>query len=369
MKIAFIGWRGMVGSVLVERLIQEGDFKKHDFTLFSTSQANQSGPNLGEYSFPSLQDAYDIDELTKYDCVLTCQGSDYTEKVYPRLKNNGWKGYWVDAASALRMEKDSYICLDPVNGEKLIGHIRDGAKTFVGGNCTVSLAILALHGLFKNDLIEWISSMTYQAASGAGAKSMVELINQMKFLGEYSKDAVADQQGILEIDRKITEGLNHSHFPSENFGVPLAGNFLPWIDTAVDFGQSREEWKAMAEANKILETSKQIPIDGTCVRVGAMRSHGQAFTIKLKENRDIEEVYEMIDTANSWSYVVKNDKESSVSQLTPAAVSGTLKIPVGRIRKMKMGETYLNAFTVGDQLLWGAAEPLRRMINLIEDYK
>jgi len=367
MKIALIGWRGMVGSVLIDRCLTEGDFTRHDFSFFSTSQAGQNGPTIGKFNFSELKDAYNLDDLRKFDCILTCQGSEYTKQVYPHLRDSGWTGYWVDAASALRMDNNTHICLDPVNGEKLIQHIKKGSKTFIGGNCTVSLALLALHGLFENNLIEWVSSMTYQAASGAGAKNMVELIQQMKFLGDFSKKTLSTTKNIIEIDQKISEGLSHSKFPKDNFAHALAGNFLPWIDSETEFGQSREEWKAMAEANKILETKTTIPIDGTCVRVGAMRSHGQAFTIKLKENREIEEIAEMINNANSWVFTVDNKKENTLNQLTPAAVSGTLKIPVGRIRKMRFGDNYLNAFTVGDQLLWGAAEPLRRMINIIDE--
>ena len=367
MKIAFIGYRGMVGSVLVNRMIEEGDFDKHEVQLFSTSQA---GSKINtEYTLISetLGDAFDLELLTQFDCVLTCQGSDYTSKVYPRLKQNGWKGYWVDAASLLRMDDDSVICLDPINLDTIKNAHKNGVKTFVGGNCTVSLMLMGVGALFKHDLVEWVSSMTYQAASGAGAKNMIELLNQMKFLGTHAENLIAENKNILEIDKKISEGLAHPHLPADNFGFPLAGNILPWIDTLVEFGQSREEWKGMAETNKILETKNPVPIDGTCVRVGAMRSHAQALTIKLKKNVGIDEISQMIQEDHAWSSVIANTKESTLSGLTPAAVSGTLDIPVGRLRKMKLGDEYLNAFTVGDQLLWGAAEPLRRMVNLLSE--
>jgi len=368
MKVAFVGWRGMVGSVLLERIIKEGDHQNYQLDLFSTSQTGQAGPLVNSVQFDTLKDAYEINELKNYDVILTCQGSDYTKQVYPRLKNDRWNGYWVDAASLLRLEKEAAICLDPVNDNILKDSLVNGVKTFVGGNCTVSLMLMSLNGLFKNDCVEWISSMTYQAASGAGAKNMMELIQQMKFIGEAGENLISTGKSILEIDARISESFSHPHFPKENFGFPLAGNLLPWIDVQVEHGMSKEEWKGMTETNKILNTSTPIPVDGTCVRIGAMRSHSQALTIKLNQNIPIDEIEQMISEANQWVKVVENDKEKTLHNLTPAKVSGTLEIPVGRLRKMRMGEQYLNAFTVGDQLLWGAAEPIRRMVNIIGEF-
>ena len=369
MKTAVIGYRGMVGSVLTNRMIEEGDFKKFDVQFFSTSTPNQEIKNHDFLSSSILGDAYDIQYLKSFDVILTCQGSDYTNKVYPRLKNENWKGYWIDAASTLRMASESMICLDPVNLEHLISGISNGVKTFVGGNCTVSLLLMALSPLFKNNHIEWISSMTYQAASGAGAKNMKELLNQMKFIGNYADDFINMNKSILEIDSKVSEGMTHLSFPKDQFGYPLAGNALPWIDVLVEEGQSKEEWKAMVEANKILRTQKAIPIDGTCVRIGSMRSHAQGLTIKLNQDIPVDEISQMIEEDNQWSKVIPNTKEESLKSLGPATVSGTMDIPVGRLRKMKMGPEFLNAFTVGDQLLWGAAEPLRRMLNIINDHR
>ena len=368
MKVALIGWRGMVGSVLLERIITNNDHKSYELDLFSTSQAGQNAPDILGEKFKPLQDAYDLELLKNYDVILTCQGSQYTEKVYPRLRSDSWKGYWVDAASLLRLDDNAAICLDPVNKNHLEVALTEGIKTFVGGNCTVSLMLMGLNGLFKNDCVEWVSSMTYQAASGAGAKNMMELINQMKFIGEAGEHLISSDKGIIEIDQKITETFNHPHFPKANFGHPLAGNLLPWIDVPVEFGMSKEEWKGMTETNKILNTQSAIPIDGTCVRIGAMRSHSQALTIKLKKDIPIDEINQMIDEANEWVSVVDNDKEKTLRHLTPASVSGTLNIPVGRLRKMRMGEDFLNAFTVGDQLLWGAAEPIRRMVKIIGEF-
>ena len=368
MKVAFIGWRGMVGSVLLDRILEQGDHKNYELDLFSTSQAGQSGLTVNGHQFDDLKDAYDLDKLKNYDVILTTQGSDYTQKVYPRILKENWKGYWVDAASLLRMDKNAIICLDPVNNDIIKNGLASGVKTFVGGNCTVSLMLMGLNGLFKNNLVEWISSMTYQAASGAGAKNMTELINQMKFIGEAGENLIKDNKGIIEIDKKISETFNHPHFPKENFGHPLAGNLLPWIDVPVEFGMSKEEWKGMTETNKILNTQQPIPIDGTCVRIGAMRSHSQALTIKLTKKAPLDEITQMIHEANDWVKVIDNDREKTLQELTPAKVSGKLDIPVGRIRKMRMGEDYLNAFTVGDQLLWGAAEPLRRMVNIIGEF-
>lgn len=358
----------MVGSVLVNRMIEEKDFKKFDVQFFSTSAAGTELKNADYLCSSILGDAFDVDYLKSFDVVLTCQGSEYTKKVYPRLKNENWKGYWIDAASHLRMAKDSLICLDPVNLEHLISGINTGIKTFVGGNCTVSLLLMAMSPLFKNNHIDWISSMTYQAASGAGAKNMKELLGQMKFLGNYADEFIKMDRNILDIDQKVNEGIGHPNFPKKEFGFPLAGNTLPWIDVLVEDGQSKEEWKAMVEANKILETTNPIPIDGTCVRVGSMRSHAQGLTVKMNKDIPVDEIAQMITEDNEWAHVVPNIKEETLKDLTPAKVSGTMAIPVGRLRKMKMGNEFLNAFTVGDQLLWGAAEPLRRMLNIINEH-
>ena len=368
MKVALVGYRGMVGSVLVNRMIEENDFKKFDVQFFSTSSPGKEIKNVDFLCSSILGDAYDVDYLKSFDAILTCQGSEYTKKVYPRLRNENWNGFWIDAASHLRLSKDSLICLDPVNLENLIGGIQSGVKTYVGGNCTVSLLLMALSPLFKNNHIEWISSMTYQAASGAGAKNMKELLGQMKFLGNYADEFIEMDRNILDIDQKVNEGIAHPNFPKQEFGFPLAGNTLPWIDVLVEDGQSKEEWKAMVEANKILGTTTPIPIDGTCVRVGAMRSHAQGLTVKMNQDIPVDEICQMIEEDNEWSQVIPNFKDDTLRQLTPAMVSGTMNIPVGRIRKMKMGNSFLNAFTVGDQLLWGAAEPLRRMLNIIKEH-
>lgn len=369
MKVALVGWRGMVGSVLLDRIIEENDHKNYELDLFSTSQAGSVGPKINGIQFNDLKDAYDLETLKHYDVILTCQGSDYTKQIYPKLKLEKWKGYWVDAASLLRLENDSVICLDPVNGEHIKNSLAKGIKTFVGGNCTVSLMLMGLNGLFKENCIEWISSMTYQAASGAGAQNMMELIKQMKFIGDAGDNLINLGKNILDIDATISEAFSHPNFPKENFGFPLAGNLLPWIDVPVENGMSKEEWKGMTEANKILnKTNMPIPLDGTCVRIGAMRSHSQALTIKLNKNIPLNEIEQMISQANPWVKVIENDKEKTLRNLTPAKVSGTLEIPVGRLRKMRMGDTFLNAFTVGDQLLWGAAEPIRRMVNIIGEF-
>jgi len=365
MKTGLIGWRGMVGSVLMERMQAENDFDLIDPVFFTTSQAGQAAPNVGKGE-STLIDAHDLDALMEMDAIITCQGGSYTEKVHPELRTKGWKGYWIDAASTLRMADQATIILDPVNSPVIDQALANGKKDFVGGNCTVSLMLMAVGGLFKAGLVEWISSMTYQAASGAGAQNMRELLVQM---GELNR-CVADEletpsSAILEIDRKVTEKLQDGSFPTENFGVPLGGSLIPWIDRLVEDGQTREEWKGYAETNKILQNDPAIPIDGICVRIGAMRSHSQALTIKLKKDIPVEEIMEILRSDNEWIDVVDNNKEDTLARLTPAAISGTLTIPVGRIRKMKMGSEYLSAFTVGDQLLWGAAEPLRRMLRIL----
>ncbi len=368
MKVGFIGWRGMVGSVLINRMLEENDFEGFESFFYSTSQAGQAGPDLG-CGTGILEDASDIEKLKKLDIIITCQGGSYTEKVFPQLRNENWKGYWIDAASTLRMEEDSIIVLDPVNMDVISRALKDGKKEFIGGNCTVSLMLMALDGLFKNNIVEWISSMTYQAASGAGAKNMRELLVQMGELSSACSSLLKNpSSAILDIDRLVTEKLNSSGFPVENFQVPLAGSLIPWIDREVSPGLSREEWKGYAETNKILVTEKPIPVDGLCVRIGAMRSHSQGLTIKLKKDAPLDEIGEMIASANDWVKIVPNTKEDSVKELTPARVSGTLSVPVGRLRKMKMGNEYLSAFTVGDQLLWGAAEPVRRMLKITLDF-
>jgi aspartate-semialdehyde dehydrogenase len=364
-KTGFIGWRGMVGSVLMERMRAEGGFKGFDPVFFSTSQAGQKAPDVG-LGNSTLQDANDVKMLSSMDIIVTCQGGDYTKEVYPKLRRQGWKGYWIDAASTLRMEKDSIIILDPVNRDVIDEGLASGIKDYIGGNCTVSLMLMAIGGLFKKKHVEWMSTMTYQSASGAGAKNMRELVVQMAEISGASRDLL-DQpaSAILALDRKVAETLRSPSLSVENFGAPLAGSVIPWIDRLVDDGQTREEWKGYAETNKILGNKKPIPVDGICVRVGAMRCHSQGLTIKLKKNLPLEEATAVIASSNEWVEVVPNTREDTLAKLTPAAVSGTLKVPIGRIRKMKLGEEYLTAFTVGDQLLWGAAEPLRRMLNIL----
>ena len=352
LKIGFVGWRGMVGSVLMGRMIKENDFKGYEPIFFTTSNIGGKGPDIG-VDIPPLSDAFDIELLSKMDIIVTCQGGDYTKKVYPEIRKKGWQGYWIDSASALRMSDESIIGLDPVNREVIDSGFKSGTKTYVGGNCTVSLMLMALSGLFASGRIEWISSMTYQAASGAGAKHMKELIAQMKVLGDVSGTLLKDPASTaIAVDEIITRELRSGGFPVENFLVPLAGSLIPWIDSAMESGQTREEWKGSSETNK-------------CVRVGAMRCHSQGLTIKLDRDIPLDEIVGMIDNGNQWVKLVPNDKEPTINELTPAAVNGTLEIPVGRIHKMLMGPEFIAAFTVGDQLLWGAAEPIRRILNII----
>ncbi|WP_298272854.1 aspartate-semialdehyde dehydrogenase [Geobacter sp.] len=365
MKVGIVGWRGMVGSVLLQRMVEEGDFAIGiEPVFFSTSQAGQPAPmNAG-----TLKDAADIAELKKLDVIITCQGGDYTKSVHPELRKQGWQGYWIDAASTLRMEPDAVIILDPVNRNVIDAALAKGQKDFIGGNCTVSLMLMALGGLFRAGLVEWLSSMTYQAASGAGAPNMRELLSQMGVLhGSVAELLKNPGSAILEIDRKVTEELRGAALPKKEFGAPLAGNVLPWIDREVEDGQSREEWKGFAETNKILGTTTPIPVDGICVRVGAMRCHSQALTIKLNRDVPLSDIEELIKNDNQWVKFVPNTKVETLAELTPAAVSGLLTVPVGRLRKMKMGPQYLQAFTCGDQLLWGAAEPLRRMLRILAE--
>jgi aspartate-semialdehyde dehydrogenase len=366
--VGFVGWRGMVGSVLLERMRAEGDFAGLTPTFYSTSQVGDPAPEVGPVA-PPLQDAYDLASLVRHDAIVTCQGGDYTKQVLPQLREQGWSGYWIDAASAKRMDADSVIVLDPVNRDVIDRGVEDGLRTFVGGNCTVSLMLLALHGLFERDLVEWLTCMTYQAASGGGARHMRELVSQMAALGEGSADLLADPaSGILDLDRRVGRLLGAEEFPTEQFGAPLAASLLPWIDSPMEAGDTREEWKAWAEGNKILGRSDEpIPIDSICVRVGAMRCHSQAFTLKLRRDVPIDEIESMIAEANDWVRLVPNDKESTLRALTPAAVTGTLDIPIGRVRKLRLGNDFLGAFTVGDQLLWGAAEPLRRVLAILRE--
>lgn len=362
-KVGFIGWRGMVGSVLMGRMKEEKDFDKIEPIFFSTSQVGQKHP---DFQTPLL-DAKNIDQLKEMDIILTCQGGDYTKEIHPELRSAGWQGYWIDAASALRMADNSIIVLDPLNKDHIEQGIQNGVKDFIGGNCTVSLMMMALAGLIKEDLIEWVSAMTYQAASGGGARHMKELLSQMKYLGEKAEaDLNNPASDILDLDKKITASMNSSDYPSELFGVPLAGSLIPYIDSQLENGQSREEWKAQAEFNKMLNRKDEeiIPIDGICVRMGAMRCHSQAFTIKLKKNISLEEVEKKLSNAHQWVKFIPNTKNDTMNELTPAKVSGSLSIPIGRVRKLNLGDDYLSAFTVGDQLLWGAAEPLRRVLNV-----
>ncbi len=367
-RVGFVGWRGMVGSVLMQRMLDENDFVNIDEPVFfTTSQVGQAGPDIGK-AISALKDANDINELKQMDAIVTCQGGDYTQHVYDDLRASGWTGYWIDAASSLRMKDHTIIVLDPVNRNVIDQALVDGKKDFIGGNCTVSLMLMGLGGLFQNDMVEWASVMTYQAASGGGARNMKELIAQMGSLHDHVKaDVHNPASAILKIDREVTEQMNSAEYPTEYFGVPLAGSLIPWIDVPMPSGQSKEEWKAGVESNKILGRSDAniIPVDGLCVRIGAMRCHSQAMTIKLKQDIPMDEVENMLAEANQWAKVIPNDRELTMNQLSPAVVTGTLDVPVGRLRKMAMGNDYLSAFTVGDQLLWGAAEPLRRMLNIL----
>jgi aspartate-semialdehyde dehydrogenase len=372
-KVGLVGWRGMVGSVLMQRMVEEGDFELIEPVYFSTSNAGGEAPAFGgKTAAAALQDATNIDALKACDIVITCQGGDYTKAVYPQLRAAGWKGHWIDAASALRMADESVIVLDPVNRDVIDAALARGGRDWIGGNCTVSLMLMGLGGLFKHDLVEWVSAMTYQAASGAGAQNMRELLAQMGMLHAAVESELADpRSAILDIDRKVAQMMRSSDFPVANFrGVPLAGSLIPWIDVPVEHGQSKEEWKGGAECNKILgkpafRSEGSVPIDGLCVRIGAMRCHSQGLTIKLKKNVPLDEVSDIIASANEWVRVVPNEREITERELTPAAVTGTLTIPVGRLHKLAMGPEYLGAFTVGDQLLWGAAEPLRRMLRIV----
>ena len=365
MKTGIIGWRGMVGSVLLERMKLNNDFAKIEPIFFTTSQAGQPAPDFGQ-SEKTLIDAHKIEYLSEMDAIISCQGGSYTESIHPKLRNTGWNGYWIDAASTLRMKDDATIILDPINRNVIDKAIEMGKRDFIGGNCTVSLMLMAIGGLIKADHVSWISSMTYQAASGAGANNMRELLTQMGHIHKSIINEVNDpSHSILDIDRKVSSSIRSSDMPINEFGAPLAGSLIPWIDRLVEDGQTREEWKGQAETNKILGSNPIIPIDGICVRIGAMRSHSQALTIKLNKDIPIKDIEQIIIKDNEWVDIIDNNRDCSLVKLTPASISGTLQIPVGRLRKMKMGKQYLSAFTVGDQLLWGAAEPLRRMLQII----
>ncbi len=368
LRVGIVGWRGMVGSVLVQRMREERDFDLVEPVFFSTSQAGGKGPAIGKDTGP-LQSATDIAVLKRLPVIIACQGGDYTNEVYPQLRAAGWKGYWIDAASALRMKDDATIILDPVNMPVIERALASGVRDYIGSNCTVGLMLMGMAGLFRRDLVEWVTCMTYQAASGAGAAHMRELAEQMAHVGELAKPALADPGATaLDIERRVSDALRNGAMPKEHFGHPLAGSLLAWIDKDLGDGQSREEWKAQAEANKILGRSERpVPVDGICVRVGAMRCHSQALTIKLKKDVPLDEVQGIVAEGNEWVRVVPNRKEETLAELTPAAVTGKLSIPVGRLRKLPMGGEYLAAFTVGDQLLWGAAEPLRRMLRVLLD--
>ena len=369
LRVGLIGWRGMVGSVLMQRMREEKDFDVIDPVFFTTSNPGGKGPDIGK-DVPPLKDASNIDDLKALDVVITCQGGDYTKEVYPKLRATGWKGYWIDAASTLRMQDEAIIILDPVNKHVIQDGLSHGVKTYVGGNCTVSLMLMAVGGLFDQGLIEWISPMTYQAASGAGARNMRELIQQMGAVhGEVKALLDEPASAILEIDKKVANFIRSDKNSLDAWPVPLAGSLIPWIDVPLASGQTKEEWKAQVECNKILGRSgNQIPIDGLCVRIGAMRCHSQALTIKLNKDVPLDEIHGMIAAHNDWVKVVPNEREISTRELTPTAVTGTLTVPVGRMRKLNMGSQYLSAFTVGDQLLWGAAEPLRRMLRILLEH-
>ncbi|WP_420550870.1 aspartate-semialdehyde dehydrogenase [Litorivicinus lipolyticus] len=366
MRVGLVGWRGMVGSVLMDRMRESGDFKRIEAVFFTTSQAGQAAPS--DSAEPNLLDANDVAALAKMDVILTCQGGDYTSAIHPKLRASGWTGYWIDAASSLRMNDDSIIVLDPVNLNVIQDGIANGTRDLIGGNCTVSLMLMAVGGLFNAGMVDWVSAQTYQAASGGGARHMRELLTGMGYLRSVVAEELDNPaSAILDIDRKVAETQRSADFPTDMFGAPLAGSLIPYIDSQLDNGQSREEWKAQAECNKILRTASMIPVDGTCVRVGALRCHSQALLIKLNADVPMDEINQILADSNPWVDVVANDKEATMQRLTPVRATGTLDIPVGRLRKTNMGGEYLNAFTVGDQLLWGAAEPLRRALNIVLD--
>jgi aspartate-semialdehyde dehydrogenase len=366
MNVGLIGWRGMVGSVLVQRMREERDFDLINPIFFSTSQAGSAAPPVGK-AVPPVKDATDLTALATADVLMSCQGGDYTSEIYPALRKSGWTGYWIDAASTLRMKDDAVIVLDPVNRDVIDRALDQGVRDYIGGNCTVSLMLMAMAGLFRAGLVEWVSAMTYQAASGSGAKHMRELVAQMGHLHGASSALVHDPAAsILDIDRAVTASMRGAELPHAEWGHALAGSLLPWIDKDLGNGQSKEEWKAMAEGNKILGLREHpIPVDGLCVRIGSMRCHSQALTIKLRRDVPLADIEALLAGAHEWVSVVPNEREASLRALTPTAVTGTLSVPIGRLRKLAMGGEYLSAFTVGDQLLWGAAEPLRRVLRIV----
>ncbi|WP_196782655.1 aspartate-semialdehyde dehydrogenase [Chromobacterium paludis] len=365
MRVGFVGWRGMVGSVLMQRMREENDFAVIDEPVFfTTSNVGGKAPDIGR-DVPPLKDAGNIDELQAMDVIVTCQGGDYTTEVYGKLRAAGWKGYWIDAASTLRMQDDAIIVLDPVNRDLIDRGLASGVKDFIGGNCTNSIMLMGMNGLFREGLVDWVSSMTYQAASGGGANHMRELLKGMGAIHATVADELATpSSAILDIDRKVAQAIRED-VPTEFFGAPLAGGLIPWIDKQLDNGQSKEEWKGQAEVNKILGTASVIPVDGLCVRIGAMRCHSLALTVKLKKDLPLSEIEAIIQSGNDWVKWVPNEREISVKELTPAAITGGLEVGVGRVRKLNMGGDYLSAFVIGDQLLWGAAEPLRRMLRIL----
>jgi aspartate-semialdehyde dehydrogenase len=366
MRVGFVGWRGMVGSVLMQRMLEERDFDLIEPVFFSTSSAGGKGPAIGKAT-PPLGDAGDAKAFAGLDAIVTCQGGEWTKPMHAKLRERGWNGYWIDAASTLRMADDAVIILDPVNRHVIDTALATGVKNYIGGNCTVSLMVMAVAGLFQRDLIEWMTCMTYQSASGAGAQNMRELLQQMGEAHLAAKELLDDpSSSILDIDREVAGILRDERFPTEHFGVPLAGSLIPWVAEDMGDGVSREEWKGGAETNKILGRDKNpIPVESICVRIGAMRCHSQGLTIKLRRNLPLADIEKIVAGANAWVRVVPNTREASMRELTPAAVTGKLEIPIGRLRKLAMGDEYLGAFTVGDQLLWGAAEPLRRMLRIL----
>lgn len=364
-RVGLVGWRGMVGSVLMERMRAENDFALIDPVFFTTSNVGGSGPDIGKPIAP-LADARSVEALTAMDVIISCQGGDYTNEIYPQLRAAGWDGYWIDAASALRMEPDAVIILDPVNRKVIDAALAQGVRNYIGGNCTNSILLMGVGGLFEAGLVEWVSSMTYQAASGAGAQNMRELLTQMGVVNGAVSGLLADPaSAILDIDRQVAATMRSSDFPTQHFGAPLAGSLIPWIDRQLDNGQSKEEWKGQAEVNKILGTRETIPVDGLCVRIGAMRCHSLALTLKLRRDLPLAEIEALIRGSNPWVKFVPNERPLTVQELTPTAVTGKLDIAVGRVRKLNMGPEYVSAFVCGDQLLWGAAEPLRRMLRIL----
>jgi aspartate-semialdehyde dehydrogenase len=364
--VGFVGWRGMVGSVLMERMQQENDFDGIDAVFFTTSNVGGAGPTFAKTTAP-LKDAYAIDELAKLDVIISCQGGDYTTEVFPKLRQAGWQGYWIDAASTLRMEDDAIIILDPVNGDLIRSGLQRGVKNFIGGNCTNSILLMGVNGLFREGLVEWVSSMTYQAASGGGANHMRELLKGMGVIHAAVADQLATPaSSIIDIDRKVAKTIRED-VPHEFFDAPLAGGLIPWIDKQLENGQSKEEWKGQAEINKIIGSPQTIPVDGLCVRIGAMRCHSLALTLKLKKDLPLSEIEALIKSGNPWVKWVPNERALTAQELTPASITGGLQIGVGRVRKLNMGGDYLSAFVIGDQLLWGAAEPLRRMLRILRE--